>query len=302
MRDIPHPDADRAPGAGGPAVRPAPEADAAGLVRAGQPALGHRGGAPTVLMPGPRSLEFLGPLLPANSLAFVADLLDRDDIHLRLTRPRRTKLGDHRPPGQGVRVHRISLNADLNPFALLTTLVHEVAHARAWERCGRRPRRPHGPEWQAAFALLLEPLVAGEILPVELRAALAESLARPRAATCSDRSLLLALSRYDRPVAGRVFAESLSEGVLFRIDDGTLFRAGPMVRTRRRCFLWPQGAEYRVHGLARVEPVSAEGAVTAAGGPISGSSYRTAARPTRGRPLPPGSPRRRRSRPSACRW
>jgi len=248
-------------------------------------------------MPGRCSLDLLAPLLPPGTLDYVARLLDRDDLLLRLARPRRSILGDHRPPGRQVRVHRISLNADLNPYALLTTLVHEVAHVDAWDRRGRRPARPHGHEWQRAYAERLEPLVATAVLPRDVREALARSLARPRAATCSDRELLLALSRHDRDAGGRVFVETVAVGTLFRVDDGTVFLAGPMLRTRRRCFGWPDGQEYRVHGLARVTPLAGD----ERSGPVSGSWPRRAARPSAARPRPPARPRRRRPSPVSCR-
>jgi hypothetical protein len=34
--------------------------------------------------------------------------------------------------------HRITINDDLNPFAFLTTLLHEIAHAATWERLRQR--------------------------------------------------------------------------------------------------------------------------------------------------------------------
>lgn len=247
--------------------------------------------ASTGPLAGRRFLDTLTPLLPPATVSYVAELLDRDDLLVRLARPRRTKLGDHRPPGRGVAVHRISLNADLNPFTLLTTLVHEVAHADAWRRHRRQPPRPHGPEWQEAFGRLLAPLVAGDALPDDVRRALLAALERPRAATCSDRRLLLALARYDGDAGGWVYAEALAVGGFFRIDNGALFRAGPMVRTRRQCFALPHGDEYRVHGLARVVPVAAEDALVAI--TALSSSFRPGPR-FRGRLRPRGGPHRRR--------
>lgn len=250
----------------------------------------HPADGPSPLRPDAESVARHGrltALLPAGAVAYVGHLLARDDIVVRLAAPRRTKLGDHRPPGRGIDCHRISVNVDLNPYALLTTLVHELAHAHAWDRQRRRPRRPHGPEWQAAFAGLLRPLLSGAVLPPDVTTALERSLARPRAATCSDRGLLLALSRYDRPDEGRVFAESIAVGAFFRIDDGTVFQAGPMVRTRRQCFECRTGREYRVHGLARVVPLPA-----AVSGSSSGSP---GARPCAMRPPLRGRSRRRSS-------
>lgn len=195
--------------------------------------------------------------LPPPAVPHVVALLGRHAVEVRISRPRRTKLGDHRGPSRGRSAHRISINEDLNPYAFLTTLLHELAHAEAWEaqRGLRRRLRPHGPEWQRAFAGMLRPLVADEVLPADVASALARSLQRPRAATCSDRALLLALSRYDPPAGGRVRVEDLPDGALFRVETGAVFRAARRLRTRRQCFAAATGAEYRVHGLALVKPV-----------------------------------------------
>jgi len=198
----------------------------------------------------------VAPFLPPSALPFVEALLRRHAVHLRISRPRRTKLGDHRPPLPGQRVHRISINEDLNRYAFLTTLLHELAHVAAWsDRRGRRAR-PHGPEWRRAFADILEPVVAAGVLPEDVTTALAGTLRNPRAATCSDRALLLALARYDEPVCGRLRVEDLPDGALFRIETGSVFRAARRLRSRRQCFHARTGAEYRVHGLALVEPVA----------------------------------------------
>lgn len=200
----------------------------------------------------------LRPLLPAGTDTYVAGLLGRHRIDVRLSRPRRTKLGDHRPPGRGRAAHRITVNEDLNPYAFLTTLLHEIAHAFTWERhrMPRRRLRPHGVEWKREFEGVFSPLVRADVLPADVAAALATSIRNPAAATCSDRGLLLALARYDRPDPSRVLVESLAIGAIFRTDDGMLFRTGPKVRTRRQCFEYRTGREYRVHGLARVTPVA----------------------------------------------
>ena len=212
---------------------------------------------------GRSASEILRPYLPAAALDHVERSIAGLAVDLRVVRPRRTKLGDHRPPPAPLRPHRITVNADLNPYAFLTTLLHEVAHAATWER--HRPRRrlrPHGPEWKQEFSAVLAPVVAAGVFPDELAAAVTRSLWNPAAATCSDRELLLALARYDRPPEGRVRVEDLPDGAWFRIDGRHLFRAGRIVRTRRRCFEVGTGREYRVHGLAFVEPLAMEPTLT----------------------------------------
>jgi SprT protein len=225
--------------------------------------------------------ESLGPLaphLPAVAWPHVAALLDQHPLEVRLSRPRRTKLGDHRPPGRDVAVHRITVNTDLNPWAFLTTLLHEVAHAAAWERSRGRRLPPHGPHWQETFSGLLAPLLGDGVFPADVADALGRSLARPRAATCSDRQLLLALRRHDPHDGRRVLVETLPEGAVFRIDRGTVFRAGRPLRSRRQCFECRTGREYRVHGLLLVETLSD---CEAAGSPPCGRSSRSS--PPRGR-------------------
>ena len=212
---------------------------------------------------GRSASEILRPYLPAAALDHVERAIAGLAVDLRVVRPRRTKLGDHRPPPAPLRPHRITVNADLNPYAFLTTLLHEVAHAATWER--HRPRRrlrPHGPEWKHEFSAVLAPVVAAGVFPDELAAAVTRSLWNPAAATCSDRELLLALARYDRPPEGRVRVEDLPDGAWFRIDGRHRFRAGRLVRTRRRCFEVSTGREYRVHGLAFVEPLPMDPTLT----------------------------------------
>jgi hypothetical protein len=213
----------------------------------------------------PAAAEVVRPYLPAVAVEHVDRLLAGYRLDLRVVRPRRTKLGDHRAPRVPGRPHRITVNADLNPWAFLTTLLHEMAHAATWERHAARRRRlrPHGPEWKREFATVLTPVLEAGVFPDDVAAAVTRSLANPAAATCSDRDLLLALARHDRVAAGLVRVEELDEGTWFRVDGRHVFRAGRLVRTRRRCFAAGSGQEYRVHGLLVVEPLAEEPAISA---------------------------------------
>lgn len=207
-------------------------------------------------MSGPALFEVALPYLPPEAAVQVRDLCGLWPVDLRIARPRRSKLGDHRPPSGPWPRHRISINSDLNPWAFLTTLLHEFAHAATWERHRRRRLRPHGEEWRREFTALLRPVVDAGTLPADIEAALRGTLERPAAATCTDRALLLALAHYDGRDDGRVRVERLETGTLFRLDDGHVLRAGPLLRTRRRCFERRSGREYRVHGLLLVEPLA----------------------------------------------
>jgi len=210
--------------------------------------------------------------LPAGTQRRVHDLLAGRNVVVRVVRPRRSKLGDHRPPGRGHAAHRISVNEDLNPYAFLTTLLHEIAHVATWERLRHRVRRypPHGREWKEEFGAILEPFAAEALLPPDIARALAAFMRNPSAASCTDRGLALALAEYDRHDVERRRVEELPPGSLFRVVTGRVFRLGPRLRSRYQCFEHPGGAEYRVHGLSRVEAIADSRLRRAASPPVSG--------------------------------
>ena len=195
--------------------------------------------------------------LPQVACRYVADLLGRHPVELRVVPRRATKLGDHRPPSSTVPWHRITVNDDLNRYAFLVTLLHELAHLTTHvEHCSRRRLRPHGREWQGQFSRIIEPVVAQRLVPGDLIDALQAAVARPRAATCSDRRLLLALSRYDAVDPGLRRVEQLQLGDLFQLETGRRFIRGARLRSRYRCIEVVTGVEYRVHGLAQVTLVA----------------------------------------------
>ena len=195
--------------------------------------------------------------LPKGVCGYVSELCQRYPVELRIVPRRATKVGDHRPPTPAVPWHRITLNDDLNPQAFCVTLLHEFAHlATHVEHAGHRRRlRPHGREWQQQFAALLRPVIDKSLLPEDVVAALNRAALRPRAATCSDRQLLLVLSRYDAGGERLCRVEELSPGMLFETESGRRFVLGTRLRSRYRCLEVTTGAEYRVHGLARVARV-----------------------------------------------
>lgn len=192
--------------------------------------------------------------LPEATAGYVGELLSQHPVDLRVVPRRVTKLGDHRPPNAAVPWHRITINDDLNPYAFLVTLLHELAHLTTHAAHGGRRRRlqPHGREWQTQFAAVIEPVVARRLVPADVDAALRSAVARPRAATCSDRRLLLALSRYDADADSLLRVEELRPGDHFELESGRRFIRGARLRSRYSCIETATGVEYRIHGLARV--------------------------------------------------
>ncbi len=116
--------------------------------------------------------------------------------HLIITAPRNTKLGDFTPdPIRGR--HTLTVNGNLNPYAFLITLMHELAHLITWQAY-KNKAKPHGEEWKAAFNQTLRPFLNQNVFPEDIAVAVDKYLSNPAAATCRDNALSAALFRYDR--------------------------------------------------------------------------------------------------------
>lgn len=198
--------------------------------------------------------RMLAERIPEASVGYVVELLICHPVDLVISPPRRTRLGYYRSPGRGRAWHLISINEDLNPYAFLITLLHEIAHLQV-ARTVRRRVAPHGREWKASFGQLLERVVNEHDLPEDVAAAIAGMMSNPRASSCSDPTLLMALSRYDNDADGVVRLDDLPEGSMFRLASGRVFRHKQRLRTWHLCEEVGTRRRYRVRGSCRAEPV-----------------------------------------------
>lgn len=198
-------------------------------------------------------LEELASFLPPGTYGKVAEHIIRHRVHLTVKRARASVLGDYRHAGPG-RNHRISVNGNLNPYAFLITLLHELAHLFTFDRYGNRVA-PHGPEWKAVYASLLAEFMAGGVFPDDIRQALSRNLDNPAASTCADDALMRVLRRYDPSAHGTSLVEDLAPGARFRIRGGRVFLRGERVRKRIRCTEEATGRVYLFSPVYEVLPV-----------------------------------------------
>lgn len=91
-------------------------------------------------------LHQLKTYLPEGSFEDVSHYLLNYKVHLTITRERKSVLGDYRN-ALAEKNHRISVNGNLNKYAFLITLLHELAHLFTYERFGHRVQA-HGAEWK----------------------------------------------------------------------------------------------------------------------------------------------------------
>src|SRR3954470_5626121 len=120
--------------------------------------------------------------LPPNTYPAVIEYLHHYRVHLTVARERKSILGDyrHRTPGKN---HRISVNGNLNKYAFLITLLHELAHLLAFEKFGNRIT-PHGREWKQVFGELLASFIQHNVFPADIKSSLIQSLHDPAASSC----------------------------------------------------------------------------------------------------------------------
>lgn len=178
-------------------------------------------------------LEQLEDYLPAGSGSLIFNYLHTYRVHLTITRSRKSVLGDYRHTTTN-RNHRISINGNLNKYAFLITLVHELAHLVTFMQFENRVQA-HGREWKLVYRKILEEFIGLQIFPVDILTAFKRSLHDLPASSCADEQLMRVLRNYDQKPRNAVFVEQLEEGGLFEIDGGQLFRRGKIVRKRYQC-------------------------------------------------------------------
>jgi SprT protein len=178
-------------------------------------------------------ISALQQFLPPSTYEPVLAYLHHYHVHLTVARERKSVLGDYRHRTGG-KNHRISVNGNLNRFAFLITLLHELAHLLAFEKFGNRIS-PHGREWKNVFGQLLAQFIEHDVFPDDIKRSLMDSLHNPAASSCSDEDLLRVLKRYDEQETHLVFVEAIPEGSLFKTHDGKVFRKGVKIRKRYKC-------------------------------------------------------------------
>lgn len=192
--------------------------------------------------------------LPDGSAYRVAGLLAPYHVKLTITKPRKTKKGDYRPPDRSrSKYHRITINNDLNPYAFLVTLLHELAHLQTHELYDIRKIKPHGPEWKACFRELLRPFWDQKCFPEPVKEALKEYLKNPSAATCTAPALTKALRAYDAK-HDEVFVSDVPFMAYFYWQETRLFQRLKKQRTRYEALEVHTGRYYRIHQHALVKP------------------------------------------------
>lgn len=201
------------------------------------------------------SLGALSEYLPAGTIDAVLDYLKRYGVHLTITRARRSVLGDYRHRYQH-QPHRISVNGDLNPYAFLVTLLHELAHLLTYERFGNRVQA-HGQKWKACFGELLQYFLDARHFPEPIHQELLRTIRNPAASSCAEVGLIRVLRQYDPPgTVQSVLIEELHEHAAFETKEGRRFRLERRIRKRFLCTEQQTGKQYLFSPVYEVIPIN----------------------------------------------
>jgi SprT protein len=204
--------------------------------------------------------KVLEPHLPEGSIGLIIEWLISEKVQLRISNSRTSKFGDYRPQRAGS-IPRISVNHNLNKFAFLITLVHEMAHHMVLGgihekhsfisfRKKNRPK-PHGTEWKSHYRTLMDPYLNPVTLPQDIIEVMKQYLENPKASTTADQKLFRALRNHDEP-DGSVFIDKLPFDAVFHLRNGRSFRKKEKVRKRYKCISIDNGRTYLFNPMAQV--------------------------------------------------
>lgn len=197
-----------------------------------------------------KNSEILAKYIPPPAVPLIARWIVDLDFKLRITKERNSRYGDYTSPRNGGN-HLITINHNLNRYAFLITLVHEIAHLVTFNQ-HRNTVNPHGNEWKDNFRSLMQPFLNTEIFPLEIFAALRSYLKNPAASSCSDPHLLRTLKLHDAET-GKVFLDYLPPGAVFLYNGSRLFVKKERLRKRFKCLEISTGQVYLFDALAEVE-------------------------------------------------
>lgn len=192
--------------------------------------------------------------LPERAVPNVLVLLETHGVYLKIVNERVTKHGDYRklPNGQ----HQITVNASLNKYRFLMTLIHEIAHLVAFKKFGRSIK-PHGVEWKHTFQQLMVPFINPAVYPSKLLPLLANHFRNPRASSDTDARLAVALKEFDADNE-KHYVFQIPAGSTFRIHNGKVFKKGNKRIKRYECLELSSGRVYLFQPNAEVELLKAD--------------------------------------------
>lgn len=188
--------------------------------------------------------------VPEHAVQSVFELIVAHEVHLKIVNERVTRHGDYRKGVSGK--HEVTVNANLNKYRFLITLIHEIAHLVAFEKYGRYIK-PHGDEWKMVFQRLMVPYIRPEIFPHSILPLVANHFKNPTASSDTDARLAFALKQFDERKSYIHFMHEVPSGSFFRLTNGRIFQKKGLRVKRYECLEVKTGKLYLFNANAEVE-------------------------------------------------
>ncbi len=187
--------------------------------------------------------------ISSKAMSQVLNLLEHDNLIVKIKNERKTRHGDYRRLPNGK--HQITINSNLNEYRFLITLIHEIAHFEAYKNYGRFIK-PHGIEWKRTFQHLMLPFLNPEIFPNELLQLLAKHFKNPKASSDTDVALAYALKQFDEAF-DKTYVFEVPLGSTFKIYNGKIFKKADKRVKRYECVEVKTGKLYLFNPNVEVE-------------------------------------------------
>ena len=187
--------------------------------------------------------------IPKESIPLISKWIDELEISLKFVSPRNTKLGDFKYDyKKGI---QITVNNDLNQYATLITLTHEIAHAFVFKKYGSN-HQPHGKEWKKMYKSLMLNFLKPQIFPYDILASLSAHMIKPTASSSNDSKLILTLREYDSKKSFTIDQIKLGEKFLY---SGRLFVKHSYLRKRIKSLEIKSQKIYLFNPITKIEIV-----------------------------------------------
>ena len=190
--------------------------------------------------------------IPKASVPKVLKLLKHDNLMIKFKKERKTRHGDYRKLPNNK--HQITVNANLNKYRFLITLIHEIAHFETYKAHGKFIK-PHGLEWKRCFQHLMLPFLNPEVFPEDILPVLATHFKNPKASSDTDVNLSRVLKQFDEQ-NDKTYVFEIPFGNTFKLYNGKIFKKGNKRVKRYECIEIKTGKLYLFNPNAEVELVS----------------------------------------------
>lgn len=194
------------------------------------------------------AIQVFEKFVPSAAISYCNQLYESMGFELKITKSRSTKLGDFRFKPD-LKKSIITINNDLNPYAFLVTYLHEVAHLGTFQK-HTHSVSPHGVEWKKEFIRISQPMLTQEVFPPTILASLNSYFKNPKASSCADPKLHIALRKFDAPT-NKISLENIQDHQPFLFNKKRFLRLKKK-QTRWVCEEIYSKKKYLINGMAEV--------------------------------------------------